>query len=154
MRATWDFERGKLREVEGRDAVRNLLSRLRAVRDSFDDQTPDMWGYKIERSERNAIEDASLVIPDQALRAFVLDTAEALDHLQYAVERGMHKVRSVPETQRVLLLDLMTEVGAYAATNSWDVEQAKCASEVAEAIDRAYRDVLAEEEWQRNREDL
>lgn len=149
LRATWDFERTKRRDEEGRVAARNLLSRLRAIRDSFDAQTPDMWGYKVERSERNAIEDASLVIPDDVLRSFVLDTAEALDHLQYAVERGMYEVKSVPETQRVLLQDLMTEVGAYAGSNAWNAEQAKRASEVAEAIDRTYRDVLGEEEWER-----
>ncbi|WP_431798348.1 hypothetical protein [Microbacterium kunmingense] len=152
LRATWEFERTKQRDEEGRVAARNLLSRLRAIRDSFDRQTPDMWGYKVERSERNAIEDASLVIPDDSLRSFVFDTVEALDHLQYAVERGMYEVQSVPETQRALLLDLMAEVGAYAAANAWNAAQAERASEVAQAIDRTYRDVLAEEEWERTQQ--
>lgn len=149
MRATWEFERQKQHDEEGREAARHLLSKLRVIRDSFDEQTPDAWGYKLRREQRNSVEDAALVVPDPALRHFALDVVEAIDYVVYAVERGMYQLDNVPATQRNLLIDLMREVGSYAASNRWDVAQAATASDVADAIERTHRDVLAEEEWER-----
>ncbi|GEP48796.1 hypothetical protein FVP74_08345 [Microbacterium saccharophilum] len=151
-RAAWDFERGKIREDEGRAAARFLLTRLRVIRDSFDLQSPDMWGYSVDRAKRNDVEDASLLIPDSSLRRYVVNAMEAIDHLSYAVEHATYILEagvSVPSVQRKVLLDLMREVGSYGASNAWNEESSTLAASIGDAIDNAYRQVLAEEEWQR-----
>lgn len=123
---------------EGRRVGREILSALAALRDDFDHQAPNAWGYDFNRDLANAIHDVSLVSPDPDLHEYITRTLNVIEGMQVAVETGEISEGDVCRAQMRALTSAMGQAGRFAATNTWDKSRLVEIRARNEAVDRGY----------------
>lgn len=125
-------------DAEGRKVAREILDALAALRDDFDRQAHDVWGYDLKRDLGNGVHHASLASTDPDLHEFVTRTLNVIEGMQVAVETAEISENDVCRAQRRVLTEAMGQVGRFAATNSWDRSRLDEVRALNEAVDRGY----------------